>query len=34
MKINVSATVPVRKYDSAPAIVAGSKRNLDDLRRI
>jgi hypothetical protein len=34
MKINVNATVPLRKYDTAPAIVAGSKRNLDDLRRI
>lgn len=34
MKINVSASVPVRKYDTAPAIVAGSKRNLDDLRRV
>lgn len=34
VKINVTATAPSRKYDNTPAIVAGSKKNLDDLRRI
>lgn len=34
VKLNVSATIPSRKYDTVPAIISGSKRNLDDLRRI
>lgn len=34
VELNVSANVPTKRHDTAPAILAGSKRNLDDLRRI
>ncbi len=34
VKLNVSASIPSRKYDTGPSIIAGSKRNLDDLRRV
>lgn len=34
VELNVNANVPTKRHDTAPAILAGSKRNLDDLRRI